>query len=101
MKANRNDATHWQSKHDEYWLLEDGIYYLFVKAITDTASNKSTDSFNDTFVIDNVTYHRFGPYIFDNISGVILFIKTDKYLSDGTFSSLIILYIFVAFSMSI
>lgn len=46
---------------------KDGIYYLFVKAITDTASNKSTDSFNDTFVIDNVTYHRFGPYIFDNI----------------------------------
>lgn len=47
---------------------KDGIYYLFVKAITDTASNKSTDSFNDTFVIDNVTYHRFGPYIFDNTS---------------------------------
>ena len=29
MKANRNDATHWRSKHDEYQLLEDGIYYLF------------------------------------------------------------------------
>ena len=29
MKSNRNDATHWQSKHDEYWLLEDGVYYLF------------------------------------------------------------------------
>ena len=29
MKANRNDATHWQSKHDEYWLLECGVWYLF------------------------------------------------------------------------
>ena len=23
------DATHWQQKHDEYWLLSDGVYYLF------------------------------------------------------------------------
>lgn len=22
-------ATHWQQKHDEYWLLSDGVYYLF------------------------------------------------------------------------
>lgn len=29
MKANQHDATHWQEIHDEYWLLEDGIYYLF------------------------------------------------------------------------
>ena len=28
-KANLNDATHWQQKHDEYWLLLDGVYYLF------------------------------------------------------------------------
>ena len=29
MKANLDDATHWQQKHDEYWLLSDGVYYLF------------------------------------------------------------------------
>lgn len=29
MKADLNDATHWQQKHDEYWLLADGVYYLF------------------------------------------------------------------------
>ncbi len=23
------DATHWQQKHDEYWLLLEGVYYLF------------------------------------------------------------------------
>ena len=23
------DATHWQQKHDEYWLLFGGVYYLF------------------------------------------------------------------------
>ena len=29
MKANRNDATHWQQKHDEYWLLDFGTWFLF------------------------------------------------------------------------
>lgn len=29
MKANQDDATHWQSKHDEYWLLEFGVWNLF------------------------------------------------------------------------
>lgn len=29
MKANLDDATHWQQKHDEYWMLLDGVYYLF------------------------------------------------------------------------
>ena len=28
MKADKNDATHYQEKFDEYWLLEDGVYYL-------------------------------------------------------------------------
>ena len=28
-KANLDDATHWQQKHNEYWLLSDGVYYLF------------------------------------------------------------------------
>ncbi len=26
---NSEDATHYQSRHDEYWLLEDGSWYLF------------------------------------------------------------------------
>ena len=29
MKANQADATHWQSKHDEYWLLDFGTWLLF------------------------------------------------------------------------
>ena len=29
MKANQDDATHYQKIHQEFWLLEDGIYYLF------------------------------------------------------------------------
>ena len=29
MKANLNDATHWQQKHDEYRMLFGGVYYLF------------------------------------------------------------------------
>lgn len=29
MKANQEDATHYQKIHQEFWLLEDGIYYLF------------------------------------------------------------------------
>ena len=28
MKADKNEATHYQEKFDEYWLLEDGVYYL-------------------------------------------------------------------------
>lgn len=28
MKANKNDATHWQSKHKEHWLCEFGCWYL-------------------------------------------------------------------------
>ena len=30
MKADKNDATHYQEKFDEYWLLEDGVYYLLL-----------------------------------------------------------------------
>lgn len=29
MKALKQDATHYQQKHDEYWILQDGVYYLF------------------------------------------------------------------------
>lgn len=29
MKANRNDATHYQKIHQEFWLLEDGVWHLF------------------------------------------------------------------------
>lgn len=29
MKANKNDATHYQEKFDEYWLLEDGVWLLY------------------------------------------------------------------------
>lgn len=29
MKINKEDATHYQAKHDEYWLLENGVYYLY------------------------------------------------------------------------
>lgn len=28
MKAKKNDATHWQSKHKEHWLCEYGCWYL-------------------------------------------------------------------------
>ena len=28
MKANKNDATHYQEKFDEYWLNESGAWYL-------------------------------------------------------------------------
>jgi len=30
MKANLNDSTHYNSKTDQYWLLEDGVYYLYL-----------------------------------------------------------------------
>ena len=29
MEANQDDATHWQQKHDEYWLLDFGTWLLF------------------------------------------------------------------------
>lgn len=29
MKANQNEATHWQSRHKEHWLLEGGMWFLF------------------------------------------------------------------------
>lgn len=29
MKARKEDATHWQSKHKEHWLRENGCWYLF------------------------------------------------------------------------
>lgn len=29
MKALKQDATHYQQRHDEYLRLEDGVYYLF------------------------------------------------------------------------
>ena len=29
MKANLDDATHWQQKHDEYWMLDFGTWLLF------------------------------------------------------------------------
>lgn len=29
MKADPNDATHWQQCHNEYWLLEDGVWFLY------------------------------------------------------------------------
>ena len=33
MKSNLDDATHWQQKHDEYWMLLEGMYYLFNEGI--------------------------------------------------------------------
>lgn len=27
-KANQNDATHWQSRHEEHWLRTQGAWYL-------------------------------------------------------------------------
>lgn len=31
MKANLDDATHYQERHDEHWLLYDGVYHLYVE----------------------------------------------------------------------
>ena len=28
VKADKNDATHWQSKHKEHWLRTQGAWYL-------------------------------------------------------------------------
>ena len=28
MKANQNEATHWQSRHKEHWLRTQGAWYL-------------------------------------------------------------------------
>ena len=42
-----------------------GSYYMFVKQVSDNLSNVSTGGTNIT--IGGITYHRFGPYKFDNI----------------------------------
>ena len=34
MKANLNDATHYNKRTDEYWLLEDGVYYLYLNDLS-------------------------------------------------------------------
>ena len=33
MKANPNDATHYNERTDEYWLLEDGVYASFNRVL--------------------------------------------------------------------
>jgi len=40
MKANLNDATHYNSKTDQYWLLEDGVYYLYLNGFWQVARPK-------------------------------------------------------------
>lgn len=37
MKANLNDATHYNERTDEYWLLEDGVYYLHLNGFWQVA----------------------------------------------------------------
>ena len=45
-----------------------GSYYLFVKRISDNASNISTAAGSTDTTLGSTTYHRFGPYTFDNIA---------------------------------
>ena len=38
MKANLDDATHYNERTDEYWLLEDGVYYLYLNGFWQVAT---------------------------------------------------------------
>ena len=50
-----------------------GVYYLFVKMITDSVGNLSQ---NPNATINEISYHRFGPYVFDNTIPTISVDKT-------------------------
>lgn len=55
-----------------------GIRYLYVKTVRDVNNLESISSSGDIVTIDNVNYHRFGPYIFDNNKPTCTLTKTPE-----------------------
>ena len=51
MKANLNDATHYNERTDEYWLLEDGVYYLYLNGFW----QRSKPNFNGMIKLVDLT----------------------------------------------
>ena len=56
-----------------------GTYYLFVKQISDVATN--TSSTTDYVTIGSVTYHRYGKYQFDYDTPEWSYVSKDIYYS--------------------
>lgn len=59
-----------------------GTRYLFVKRVSDNAGNTSTANGTAT-TISNVTYQRFGSYVFDNTKPTAIINTESMYVTDG------------------
>ena len=64
-----------------------GTRYLFVKRVSDNAGNTSTANGTGT-TVGNVTYQRFGSYVFDNKAPTAWINTESMYITDGLIARL-------------
>lgn len=64
-----------------------GTRYLFVKRVSDNAGNVSTSNGTEV-AVNNVTYQRFGSYVFDNTKPTAIINTESMYVTDGVVTRL-------------